>query len=84
LHGRPKKQFTVCSVTQICLDPIWIIMSSGSNLSSNQLRNSLLSSDFAARCRIPPNPISCIVVCIDGVNAVDMNNLMMDEEHRAI
>jgi hypothetical protein len=83
LHGRPKTHFTVCSVTQICLDPIWIIMSSGSNLSSNQLRNFLLSSDFVARHRIPPNPISCIVVHIDGVSAVDMTDLMMDGEHRA-
>jgi hypothetical protein len=59
-------------------------MSSGSNLSSNQLRNSLLSSDFAARHIIPSNPISCIVVRIDGVTVVDMNDLMMDGEHRAI
>jgi hypothetical protein len=59
-------------------------MSSGSNLSSNQLRNSMLSTDFAARRRIPPNPISCVAVCIDGVSTVDMNNLMMDGEHRAI
>jgi hypothetical protein len=56
-------------------------MSSGSNLSSNQLRNSLLSSDFAARHIIPSNPISCIVVRIDGVTVVDMNDLMMDGEH---
>jgi hypothetical protein len=54
------------------------------NLSSNQLRKSLLSSDFTARCRIPLNPISCIAVCIDGVSVVDMNDLMMDGEHRAI
>jgi hypothetical protein len=53
-------------------------------MSSNQLRNSLLFSDFAARCRIPPNFIPCIAVCINGVSAVDMNDLMMDGEHRAI
>jgi hypothetical protein len=59
-------------------------MSSRSNLSSNQLRNSLLSTDFPARRKIPPNPISCIVVHIDGVSAVDINDLMMDGEYQAI
>jgi hypothetical protein len=44
----------------------------------------MLSSDFVASRRIPPNPISCIVVCIIGVSAIDMNDLMMDGEHRAI
>jgi hypothetical protein len=59
-------------------------MFSGSSLSSNQLRNSLLSSDFAASRRIPPNLISCIVVHIEGLSTVDMNDLVMDEEQRAI
>jgi hypothetical protein len=59
-------------------------MSSGSNLSNNQLKNSLLSSDFAARRKIPPNPISCIAVRIDGASVVHMNDLMIDGEHRVI
>jgi hypothetical protein len=81
LHGWLKTHFIVCLVTRICLDPIWIIMSSESNLSSNQLRNSLLSGDFAARCRIPLNHISYIAVHVDGVSVVDMNDLMIDGEH---
>jgi hypothetical protein len=44
----------------------------------------MLSSDFSSRRKIPPNPISYIVVHIDGVSTVDMNDLMMDGEHRAI
>jgi hypothetical protein len=59
-------------------------MSSRSNLSSNQLRNSLLSNDFAVSRKIPPNPNFCNVVCIDGVSALDINDLIMDGEHRAI
>jgi hypothetical protein len=82
--GRPKTHLALCSVTQICLAPIWIIMSARSNLFINQLRNTLLSSDFAASHKIPPNLISCIIVCIDSISAVDMNDLMMDGEHRAI
>jgi hypothetical protein len=53
-------------------------------MSSNQLRKSLLSNDFAARRKIHPNPISCIAAHIDCVRAVDMNDLMLDGEHRAI
>jgi hypothetical protein len=74
LHGRPRTHLTVYSVTRICLAPIWIIMSSGSNLSNNQLRNSLLSNDLAASLRMPPNLISCITVRINGVSTVDMND----------
>jgi hypothetical protein len=58
-------------------------MSSGSNLSINQLRKSLLFRNFAATCRIPPKPIPCIVVRIDGVNAVVIKDLMIEGEHRA-
>jgi hypothetical protein len=59
-------------------------MSSGSNLSNNQLRKSLLSCDFAASRKILQNPNPCIVVRIDGVGSVDINDLMIDGEHRAI
>jgi hypothetical protein len=59
-------------------------MSSMSNLSNNHLRKSLLSSDFAVGCKIPPNPIPCIVVRINGVSVVDINDLMIDGENRAI
>jgi hypothetical protein len=57
-----------------------MVMSSGSNLSNNQLWKSLLSSDFTATHKIPPNPIPCIVVGIDGVSAVDINDMMIDRE----
>jgi hypothetical protein len=59
-------------------------MSSRSNLSNDQLRKFLLSSDFAASRKIPPNHIPCIVVHIDGVNVVDINDLVFDGEHQVI
>jgi hypothetical protein len=40
--GRQKTHLTLCLVTWICLSPIWIVISSGSNLSNNQLRNSVI------------------------------------------
>jgi hypothetical protein len=43
-----------------------------------------LSNDFVASHIIPPNPISCIASRIDGVSAVDINDLMMNGGHRAI
>jgi hypothetical protein len=58
-------------------------MFSGSNLSINQLINSRLSSDFAATYGIPLNPIFCIVVRIEGVNAALMNDLISEGEHLA-
>jgi hypothetical protein len=71
--GRPKTHLTLCSVTRIYLAPICIVISYGSNMSNKQLRKNL-SSIFAARRKNPPNPISCIAVCVDCVSVVDMKD----------
>jgi hypothetical protein len=82
LLGNSNIHLTKWSVTEICFpSPISSLMFSGSNLSISQLINSWLSSDFAASCSIPPNPIFCIVVRIEGVNAVLMNDLISEGEH---
>jgi hypothetical protein len=82
LLGNSNIHLTECSMTEIYFpSPISILMFSGSNLSINQLINSRLSSDFAASCSIPLNPIFCIVVRIEGVNTVLMSDLISEGEH---
>jgi hypothetical protein len=77
LLGNSNIHLTECSVTEICFpSPMSSLMFSGSNLSINQLINSRLSRDLAVSCSIRPNPIFCIVVLIDVVNAILMNDLI--------